>query len=192
MATIYDPDIWERILEKHHLKNFAIELGVDKNPQKAKEMMETFNHGFGLGRLSKKQQQFCSKLVSVKFAEQDFLNILVSTGTQHYSVGANDYMMSSMELVLLDFESSFKEFIYECQKREKSIDNISFSEAYDIFLDVIKLKIKYQVPYTKLFVRKLIELSPECFKREDSLEIRQYFLEKNPKLLIEIQNELIL
>lgn len=190
--TIYDEDIWKRIIEKHNLRNLAIELGVDKNPQKAKEMMDLFSHSFGLGKLSEKQRNFCTQLVSVEFIEEDFLDMLVSTGTQHYSVGANDYAMASMELVLSDFEDSFKDFIHECEKREKNIENIKFSEAYEIFLYVIKLKMKYQIPYTKLFVRKLIELSPECFKKEDSLEIKQYFLEKNPDLLPEIQSELVL
>lgn len=190
--TIYDDDIWERIIEKHHLKDLAIELGVVKNPQKAKEMMDIFSHGFGLEKLSEKQRDFCTQLVSIKFIEEDFLDILVSTGTQHCSVGANDYVIASMRLVLSDFKNSFRDFIYECEKRGKSIDNIKFSEAYEIFLYVIKLKMKYQIPYTKLFVRKLIELSPECLKIENSLEIRQYFLEKNPKLLPKIQNELIL
>ena len=78
------------------------------------------------------------------------------------------------------------------QKRGKKIDNIKFSEAYEIFLYVIKLKIKYQIPYNKLFVRKLISLSPECFKKENSIEIKEYFLEHNQKMLPEIQDELIL
>lgn len=189
--TIYDNDIWERIIEKYHLKDLAMELDVYKNPQKAKEMMSTFSHGFGIGKLSEKQRDFCTRLTSIKFVEQNLIHMVAATGRQHYSVGANDYVVASMNLVLSDFENSFEDFIYECKKRGKNIDNIKFEEAYEIFLNVIKLKIKYQVPYTKLFVRKLIELSPECFKREDSLEIRQYFLEKNPKLLSEIETELV-
>ncbi len=190
--TIYDDDIWERIIEKYHLTDVATELGVDKNPQKAKEMVNLFHHGFGLGNLSKRQQDFCSRLVRIEFIEQDFLNILVSTGTQHCSVGANDYVQASMDLVLVDFDNSFKDFIRECEKRGKDLNHIKFAEAYEIFLSVIKLKMKYQIPYTKLFVRRLLELSPKCFKEGDVLEIKQYFLEKNPKLLSEIQEELAL
>lgn len=189
--TIYDDDIWERIINKHDLADLALELDVYKNPKKAKEMMKLFSHSFGLGKLSEKQRNFCTQLVSVEFVEEDFLDMLVSTGTQHCSMGANDYMMASMNLVLSDFEDSFRDFIYECEKREKKIDDIKFAEAYKIFLYIIKLKIKYQIPYTKLFIKKLIELSPECFKREASIEIKQYFLENNPQILSEIQNELI-
>lgn len=189
--TIYDDDIWERIINKHDLADLALELDVYKNPKKAKEMMKLFSHSFGLGKLSEKQRNFCTQLVSVKFVEEDFLDMLVSTGTQHCSMGANDYVMASMNLVLSDFEDSFRDFIYECEKREKKIDDMKFAEAYKIFLYIIKLKIKYQIPYTKLFIKKLIELSPECFKREASIEIKQYFLENNPQILSEIQNELI-
>ncbi len=191
MATIYDDDIWERIIEKHQLKILAIELGVDKNPQKAKEMMHLFHHGFGLGILSKKQRDFCRQLNHIEFAEQLFLNMVVSTGSQHYSVGADDYVHASMDLVLADFDDSFKDFIRECEKRGKDLSHIKFSEAYEIFLYVIKLKMKYQIPYTKLFVRRLLQLCPKCFRQEDALEIKQYFLEKNPKLLPEIQDELV-
>lgn len=190
--TIYDEDVWKRIIEKHNLKEQAIELGVYDNPKKAKEMRKTFEHGFGLGRLTEQQRIFCTRLVALEFVEQDFLEMIVSTGKQHCSVGEMGYVQASMELILVDFESSFKDFITECKKREKNIENIKFSDAYEIFLDVIKLKMKYQIPYTKLFVRKLLELSPECFKQEDSLEIKQYFLEKNPEMLPEIQSELVL
>lgn len=190
--TIYDEDVWKRIIEKHNLKEQAIELGVYDNPQKAKEMRSIYEHGFGLGKLTEQQRNFCTHLVTLEFAEQDFLDMIVFTGNQHCSVGAKDYVEASMRLILADFESSFKDFITECKKREKNIENIKFSDAYEIFLYVIKLKMKYQIPYTKLFVRKLLELSPECFKQEDSLEIKQYFLEKNPEMLPEIQSELVL
>lgn len=190
--TIYDDGIWERIIEKHNLKELAIKLDVYQNPQKAKEMVKTFEHGFGNGKLSETQKDFCTHLIRIEFVEQNLLEMLVVTGSQHYSVGAGDYVEASMHLVLEDFERSFEDFLYECQKRGKKIDNIKFAEAYEIFLYVIKLKIKYQNPYTKLFVRKLISLSPECFKKEDSIEIKEYFLEHNQKMLPEIQDELIL
>lgn len=191
-CTIYDDGIWQRIIEKHNLKELAIKLDVYQNPQKAREMVKTFEHSFGDGKLSKTQKDFCTHLIAVEFVEQNLLEMLVVTGSQHYSVGAGDYVKASMHLVLEDFERSFEDFLYECKKRGKKIDNIKFAEAYEIFLYVIKLKIKYQIPYTKLFVRKLISLSPECFKKEDSIEIKEYFLEHNQRMLPEIQDELIL
>ena len=190
--TIYDDGIWQRIVEKHNLKELAIKLDVYQNPQKAREMVKTFKHSFGNGKLSKTQKDFCIHLITVEFVEQNLLEMLVVTGSLHYSVGAGDYVEASMHLVLEDFERSFEDFLYECKKRGKKIDNIKFPEAYEIFLYVIKLKIKYQIPYTKLFVRKLISLSPECFKKENSIEIKEYFLEHNQKMLPEIQDELIL
>ncbi len=190
--TIYDDGIWQRIIEKHNLKEIAIKLDVYQNPQKAKEMLNIFKHGLGYGKLSEIEKDFCTQLISIEFVEQDLLEMLVVTGSMHYSVGAGNYVEASMHLILEDFESSFEDFLYECKKRGKKIDNIKFSEAYEIFLYVIKLKIKYQVPYTKLFVRKLISLTPEGFKKENSLEVKEYFLEHNPKMLPEIQGELIL
>lgn len=190
--TIYDDGIWKRIIEKHNLKELAIKLDVYESPQKAREMVKTFKHGFGNGKLSEIQKDFCTHLITVEFVEQNLIEILVTTGSQHYFVGAGDYVKASMHLVLEDFERSFEDFLYECKKRGKKIDNIKFSEAYEIFLYVIKLKIKYQVPYTKLFVRKLISLSSECLKKENSIEIKEYFLEHNQKMLPEIQDELIL
>ncbi len=188
--TIYDDEIWQRIIEKHNLKDLAIELDVYQNPQKAKEMVKSFERNFGDEKLSKMQRTFYISLMSIEFVEQNLLDMLVSTGSQHYSVGAGDYVKSSMHLVLVTFEDSFNDFLEECKKRYKQIDNIKFSEAYEIFLYVIKLKLKYQIPYTRLFVRKFLSLSPESFKKEDSIEIKEYFLEHNPKMLPEIQDEL--
>lgn len=188
--TIYDCDIWERIIEKHHLKDLAMELGVLNNPQKANEMMKQYENCFGKGKLSKKEINFCSQLLMVKFTEQRFLEILVDVGTEHLSFGANDHAMASMKLALLDFESSFQDFIIECGKKGKSIETIKFSEAYEIFLNVIKLKLKYKIPYTKLFIRRLLQISPKYLKENNSLEIREYFLENNPEIIAEIIEEL--
>lgn len=191
-CTIYDKGIWERILEKRNLKELAMEMGVYENPEKAKEMMKEFRHNFGIGKLSKKERDFCTELLSAKFVEQDLLHMLVVTGNEHYSAGANDYVVPTMNLVLVDFNNSFEDFIHEWEKRGMKIETMKFSEAYEIFLDVIKLKLKYQVPYTKLFIRKLLEFSPDCFKKEDSLEIKQYFLEKYPDLLPELKEVLLI
>ena len=189
--TIFDSDVWDRIIDKHNLKEISIELGVYDNPSKAEEMLKVYKHSFGIGELSNRQREFCTKLVSIIFVEEDFLNMLVSTGKQHYSVGAGDYVVASMHLVMADFESSFKDFIFECRKRNVDIETVKFAEAYEIFLYVIKLKMKYQIPYTKLFIRKLLELFPECYKKEKSLEIKQYFLENDSKMLLEVQDELV-
>lgn len=53
-------------------------------------------------------------------------------------------------------------------------ENSPFQEFYKVFLEVIKLKLDYKVPYTKLFIHKLLETS--TMPKEDSLEIKQYFL----------------
>ena len=50
-------------------------------------------------------------------------------------------------------------------------------------------KLDYKVPYTKLFIHKLLETS--TMPKEDSLEIKQYFLRENPDMLAEIKCELI-
>lgn len=189
--TIYDYDIWGGIIEKHNLKNLAIELGVDKNPQKAKEMMEMFRYNFGAGKLTKKQRKFCNSLTIIIFMEQHFLDALIFVGTEHLLGGAYDYVQASMDLISSDFGSCFRGFICECEKRGIDIYNINFAEAYEIFLDVIKLKIKYKVPYTKLFVKKIIELFPECLRKEKSLEIRQYFLKRDINLLSEIKDQFL-
>lgn len=189
--TIYDEDVWERIIEKYKLKELSTKLGLYKDPQKAKEMVKLYKRNFGIKKLSEEERDFCNELVSIEFVEQDFLDMLVSTGTDHIRAGAGDYVGATMELILVDFEDSYKDFICELEKRGKTNDGIPFEELYEVFLDVIKLKMKYKVPYTKLFIRRLLEISPDCYKREDSLEIEQYFIKNNPELLLEIKSELI-
>ena len=191
MATIFDRDVWKRIIEKYNLKEVAIALKVYDNPSKAEEMLKVYKHNFGIGKLTDEESDFCGKLGIIRFTEENFLHILVSTGTQHCSNGANDYVEASMQLVMEDFENSFKDFIVECRKREVDIETIKFAKAYEIFLYVIKLKIKYKIPYTKLFIRKLLELSPDCYKKDGALEIQQYFLKKDSKMLLEVKDELV-
>ena len=191
--SIYDEKIWPRILEKRpELKELAIEIGVENNPQKAKEIRnEYFKTNFGIDSdLSEKEQKFALRLDMVEFAEQRFLNMVVSRGRFAHSVGADEDTSASFKLVLEEFEWTFRDFIELCKKRNVDIKNMSFKEAYEIFLEVIQLKLEYKVPYSKLFVRKLLSMSN--LKKEDSLEIKNYFLEADPIMLEEVSQELLL
>lgn len=187
--TIYSKGIWERMLEKYpDLKELAIKCECENNSQRAQEIMQQFEHSFGIGKLSDIEREFAIKLAGVEFAEEFFLKQVVVTGRNHYENGAGDYAIASFDLVLVDFEDSFRDWYKEVQKRNMS-QNSSFADFYEVFLDVIKLKLDYKVPYTKLFIHKLLEGSEK--PKEDSLEIKNYFLKENPELLSEINCELI-
>lgn len=187
--TIYSESIWKRMLDKHlNLKELAIQCGVEKKPQKAKEIREKYRHNFGLTELSDTQRNLAAKLASVEFVESYFLEHVVLTGKFHYENGANDYANAAFDLVLADFEDSFRDWLREVQKRNLN-ETSSFAEFYEVFLDVIKLKMDYKVPYTKLFIRKLLKNS--SMPKEDSLEIKQYFLKNSPELLLEVKEDLV-
>lgn len=187
--TIYSKGIWERMLEKYpDLKELAIKCECENNSQRAQEIMQQFDHSFGSGKLSDIEIKFAIKLASVEFREEFFLKQVVLTGRDHYKNGAGDYARASFDLVLVDFEDSFRDWYKEVRKRNMS-QNSSFADFYEVFLDVIKLKLDYKVPYTKLFIHKLLEASEK--PKEDSLEIKNYFLKENPELLSEINCELI-
>ena len=187
--TIYSNGIWERMLEKYpDLREVAIECGCENNPQKAQKIRQQYSGSFGIEVLSEIERKLASKLVMIEFCEIFFLKHITSTGSFHNKNGAIDYAMAAFSLVLEDFEESFKDWYKEIQKRNMS-ENSSFQEFYEVFLEVIKLKLDYKVPYTKLFIHKLLERS--TMPKEDSLEIKQYFLKENPNMLVEIKCELI-
>lgn len=187
--TIYSKGIWERILEKHpDLKALAIKSGCENNPKKAQEIREAYKRSFGFGNLSEVERQFAISLVTVEFTEDTFLKHVVSTGTFHNKNGASDYAMAAFDLVLIDFEASFKEWYIEIQKRNM-LENPTFKEYYELFLEIIKLKLDYKIPYTKLFIQKLLKCS--AAPKEDSLEIKQYFLKEDPNMLPQVKCELI-
>ena len=62
--------------------------------------------------------------------------------------------MAVFDLVLEDFEESLKDWYKEIRKRNMN-ENSSFQEFYKVFLEVIKLKLDYKVPYTKLFILEI-------------------------------------
>lgn len=68
-------------------------------------------------------------------------------------------------------------------------ENASFGEFYGVFLEIIKPKLNYKIPYTKLFIRKLLGNSAQ--PKEDSLEIKHYLFEKYPEMLPKVKCELI-
>lgn len=190
--SIYDEKIWSRILEKRpELKKLAIEIGVENNPQKAKEIRdEYFKTNFGIdSNLSEKEQNLALRLNTVEFVEERFLSMVVSRGSFAHSVGANEDSGAAFKLVLEEFEWTFRDFIELCKKKNEDIRTISFKRAYEIFLEVIQLKLEYKVPYTKLFIRKLLSMSSD--KETDSLEINNYFLESEPIMIEEISSELL-
>lgn len=183
--TIYSDEIWERMLEKYpKMKEAAIKCGVVNNPDKAHEISKLFNHNFGLGILSDDEHELGLELKIIQMKEKFFVDHVAMIGTFHHENGADDYAIASLELIINDFEDSFNDWRNEIKKRNIS-QNASFSELYMVFLDVIQLKIKYKVPYTKLFVRKLLNNS--AMPREDLLEVKEYFLKEDPKLLPELE-----
>lgn len=187
--TIYSNGIWERMLKKYpDLKQTAIKCNVQDNPEKAQKISQKYRHNFGDGTLSDDEAQLGSILWSVEFKEKHFLKQVVMTGSFHLANGANDYAIGTLNLVLADFESSFKDWYKEIRKRNLS-ENASFEEFYEVFLEIIKLKLEYKIPYTKLFIHKLLENS--AMPKEDSLEIKNYLLEKYPEILPKVKCELI-
>lgn len=187
--TIYSNGIWERMLEKHSdLKDAAIKCNVQDNPEKAQKISQKYRHNFGIGTLSDAEVELGSILWSVEFEEANFLKQVVMTGSFHFANGADYYATASFNLVLADFESSFKDWYQEIRKRNMS-ENASFGEFYEVFLEIIKLKLEYKIPYTKLFIHKLLENS--AMPKEDSLEIKHYLLEKYPEILPKVKCELI-
>lgn len=187
--TIYSNGIWERMLEKHSdLRAAAIKCNVLNNPEQAQKISQKYRHNWGIGTLSDDEVELGSILWSVEFVEANFLRQVVTTGSFHLANGANDYATASFNLVLADFEASFKDWYKEVQKRNLS-ENASFGEFYEIFLEIIKLKLEYKIPYTKLFIHKLLENS--AMPKEDSLEIQHYLLERYPEMLPKVRCELI-
>lgn len=187
--TIYSKGIWERILEKYpKIKELSIKLGIENNPLRAEEIKKAYSHNFGIFVLTDDERKLAVHLQTAEFAENGFLRQVVSTGKFHLENGADDYAIAAFELVLADFEESFKDWYKEIRKRNMSC-NSSFQEFYEVFLEIIKLKLDYKIPYTKLFIHKLLEGSKN--PKEDSLEIKQYFLKENPDILSEVKCELI-
>ena len=190
--SIYDEKIWERMLEKHSdVKALAVELGVENEPEKAREIRnEYFKTNLGINStLSEAEKELALKLDTVEFLEERFLSMVVSRGRFAQSVGADEDSGAAFKLVLEEFEWTFRDFIEVCEKKNEDIRTISFKRAYEIFLEVIQLKLEYKVPYTKLFVRKLLSMSSD--KEADCLEIRNYFLESESIMLEEISQELL-
>ena len=189
-SSIYDEKIWVRILEKYSdLKALAVELGIENEPEKAREIREKFRKSFGTGKLSKTEQELAMKLSSVEFVEQRFLSMIVAKGSLAHSAGADEDAVGALTLVFEEFEWTFRDFIELCEKKKEDIETISFKRAYEIFLEVIQLKMEYKVPYTKLFIRKLLSMSSD--KEADSVEIRNYFVKSEPMMFEEISQELL-
>lgn len=187
--TIYSNGIWERMLEKYsNLKEATIKCNVQDNPEKAQKISQKFRHNFGIETLSDDEVELGIILWSVESAEENFLNQVVMTGSIHFANGADDYAIASFNLILADFESSFKDWYQETRKRDMS-ENASFGEFYGVFLEIIKLKLNYKIPYTKLFIRRLLENSEQ--PEEDSLEIKHYLSDKYPEMLPNVKCELI-
>ena len=188
--TIYDEQIWCRILEKHpDLNELAIKAGVENNPEKAKEIRKNFKHNFGNGKLSEIEKELAIRLASVEFVEQEFINGVVLKGSFAHSVGANDDALAAFDLVLTDFNWTFEDFIETCKRKNENLEKMSFARVYEIFLEVIQLKLEYKIPYTKLFIRQLLKMSN--VPKEDSIEIKTYFLENDPTMFENISKELL-
>lgn len=189
--TIYDEGIWERVLERYpKLNQCAIEAGVDKNPQKAREIKKRYFRNLIGNGLSENEQAMAIELSLAEFWEQQFLQLLVVKGSFACSAGQHEDAVGPFKMIMMDFEWSFRDFIEICRKRNEDLEHMSFERAYKIFLEVIALKLEYKVPYTKLFVRRLLEMS-QC-KENDTFEIKTYFMHKAPEILPELSKELLI
>lgn len=189
--TIYNEDVWKFILDKYpELKELVIDLGIQDKPEVAKELRNKHKGFRNLDKLTEKERKLVNKLFTIEFVEQDFLDMVVTKGTFAHSVGADEDALVTFNLVIDDFNRSFNYFMRLCENKKVNIEHISFQEAYEIFLEVITLKMEYKIPYTKLFIRKLLKMSDQ--QKQDSIEIKNYFLKYDVKLLPEISNELLL
>lgn len=189
--TIYDEGIWERVLERYpNLKKLAIEAGVNKNPQRAREIKKRYFRALIGNGLSEPEQAMARELSLAEFWEQQFLQLLVVKGSLACSAGQYEDAVGPFKMILMDFEWVFRDFIEICQKRKEDLEHMSFERAYGVFLEVIALKLEYKVPYTKLFIRRLLEMS-QC-RDKDALEIKSYFLKNVPEMLAELSEELLI
>ena len=130
------------------------------------------------------------ELSLAEFWEQQFLQLLIVKGSFACSAGQHEDAVGPFKMILMDFEWSFRDFIEISKKRKEDLEHMSFERAYEIFLEVIALKLEHKVPYTKLFIRRLLEMS-QC-KENDAFEIRTYFMQKDPKILLELSKELLI
>lgn len=189
-SRIYDKNIWPRILDKYpDIRELATELGIENDPEKAQQIRLNAMRNFGLDSLSSKERKLATHLSSAEFIEANFLKMVVTKGTFATKAGAIEDANASFELVLSDFNWTFKDFINTCEKKGEDIEKISFARAYEIFLDVIVLKMEYKIPYTKLFIRQLLKMSRT--PKEDSIEIKKYFLEHDSTMLENVSQELL-
>lgn len=188
--TIYDEGIWNRILDKHpNLKELAIQVGVQNNPKRAEEIQNLFKHNFGFGKLTETEKKLARHLLSTEFIEQGFLEGAILRGSFAHSAGVDEDALSALNLVLADFNWTFMDFVETCKKKGENLEKMSFQRSYEIFLEVIELKLQYKVPYTKLFIRQLLKMSSA--PKEDSIEIKTYFLENDPSMFQNISQELL-
>ena len=185
-VTIFDEDIWPIILEENiALKDLAKSLGMEKDPIKARKMYDEY-HGkiTKMLELTKEEQAFVIELCSLVMVKQNLTSLLVMKGTFATQTGNSEDATGAFLMLLDDFEASFNSFLKEVQKRNIDFSNISFEKAYEIFLEVIVLKKNVIVPYTKLFIAKLLEFSMN--KEEDEKEIREVIIRKYPDIYNEI------
>ena len=189
--TIYDKDVWEFVLDKYpDLRELVIDLGIQDKPEIAKELRSKHKVFKEFSKISEKERMLVNKLYSIEFYEQYFLDKVVNRGRFAHSSGADEDALLSFDLVIEDFNRSFNDFIRLCENKNVDIKHISFREAYKIFLEVIILKMEYIIPYTKLFIRQMIKMSDQ--QEQDSIEIKNYFMQNDTALLSEISSELFL
>ena len=190
--TIYDEEIWPRILEKHSdLKALAIKTGVENKPEKARKIKIKFKDNLGrTDILSETEIELAINLSATEMVEQSFLDMVVLKGSMAYNVEEYGDALSAFDMILEDFDRTFKDFITTCKKRNIDLNNIPFDKAYEVFLEVIQLKLKYKVPYTKLFIRKILNMSR--YKEKYILEIKDYLAKNDPIMLKDISCELLL
>lgn len=191
--TIYSEEVWKRILDDYpDFKVIAIELGLADEPQRAQKLKEDYFKHMGSSKFSKLEQEFCNRLASIQFVENDMFRLIISRGKEAMDVGDTEDAVSSFDLILMDFNITFEAFLREIKRRKaKDINELKFAEIFPIFLDTIKVKLDYKIPYTKLFIRKLLKLTPDVFKDEKIFEIKEYFAKEDSLMLMEIQEELV-
>lgn len=157
--TMYDKEIWKRMLEKWpDLKRIALKLGIENNPERAREIRSLLYKYPAYSTLCEEERKLAILLYSIEFAEQGFIRGVISKSIIEYNALQYGEAEDTFELALDDFYNSFKDFLDTCKRRFPNLELVTFDMAYEIYLEVIKLKPEEIKPsYIKLFVKHLIK-----------------------------------
>lgn len=189
--SIYNRDAWEYVLEKYpDLKRQAVELGLENRPGRVKEMRKEFKES-GKKTFTEKEIAFLINVGGIEFVEERLWPALKKRADEATLAGAIEDKGPILEVLSDLSESVFDEFLKSCNKRNLDVEHMAFSDAYNIFLGLIVLKMENRVTLTKYFIKRLLEMRED--KEEFSTEIKNYFMkQKDYEVLAEIRKNLLL